>query len=107
MGWVRCFWDEEAIWFYFEIDTDGYVIRQIEFQEPGGEALAAASLAEWQEAQRDDRLGEYETVYGLTAETPISEWEGHDPQWLSVDEFATVWSTARQQIQNRHRHPPS
>ncbi|MBM7053724.1 hypothetical protein [Streptomyces durocortorensis] len=43
MRWVRCFWDEEAISFHFELDTDGYVIRQVEFQEPGGEALATTN----------------------------------------------------------------
>ncbi|WP_333741117.1 hypothetical protein [Streptomyces sp. IBSBF 2806] len=107
MRWVRCFWDEEAVSFYFELDTDGYVIRQVECREPGGEAVAAASLTEWQEAQNGNRWGEYESVYGLTAESPISEWEGHDPQWLSVDEFESVWSTARQELQDRHRHPPS
>ncbi|MFC9343785.1 hypothetical protein ACFT0G_28355 [Streptomyces sp. NPDC057020] len=51
------------------------------------------SLTEGQEAQRDGRSAEYEGVYGLTAEPPISEWEGHDPQPLSVDEFEVVWST--------------
>ncbi|MCC9709205.1 hypothetical protein E4N62_30520 [Streptomyces sp. MNU76] len=105
--WLRCFWDEEAVWFYFELDTDGYVIRQVELQEPGSKALAAASLVEWQEAQRDGRLAEYESVYGLTAEPPISEWEGHDPQWLSADEFEVVWSTARRQLQDRQRRHPS
>ncbi len=43
--WVRCLWDEEDVWFYFELDADGYVIRQIELQEPGSKALAVASLA--------------------------------------------------------------
>jgi hypothetical protein len=104
--WVRCFWDEDAVWFYFELDTDGYVIRQVELQEPGSKAVAAASLAEWQEAQRAGRLAEYDSVYGLTAESPISEWEGHEPQWLSVDEFEIVWSTARRQLQDRQRRHP-
>lgn len=105
--WVRCFWDEEDVWFYFELDADGYVIRQVELQEPGSKALAAASLVEWQEAQRDGRSAEYESVYGLTAEPPISEWEGHDPQSLSVDEFEIVWLTARGELQDRQRRPSS
>ncbi|MEV6594565.1 hypothetical protein [Streptomyces acidicola] len=105
--WVRCFWDEEAVWFYFELDNDGYVLRQIEVQEPGNKALAASSLAEWQEAQRDGRLTEHESVYGLTAEPPISEWEGHNPQRLSANEFEIVWSTARRQLQDRQRRHPS
>jgi hypothetical protein len=36
--WVRCFWGEEDVWFYFELDADGYVIRQVELQEPGSKA---------------------------------------------------------------------
>jgi hypothetical protein len=107
MRWPRCFWDEEAIWFYFELDTDGYVIRQVELQEPGNNALAAASLAEWKEAQNAGRVAEYERAYGLTAEPPASEWEGYDPEWLSVNEFESVWVTARQQIQDRQRQYPA
>lgn len=53
------------------------MIRQVELQEPGNKALTAASLAEWQEAQRAGRSAEYESVYGLTAEPPISGREGH------------------------------
>ncbi|GAA1545308.1 hypothetical protein GCM10009730_63000 [Streptomyces albidochromogenes] len=105
--WLRCFWADEAVWFYFELDTDGCVIRPVELQEPGNKALTAASLAEWQEAQSDGRLADYECVYGLTAELPISEWEGHDPQWLSANEFEVVWSTARRQLQDRQRRHPS
>ncbi|MBW8705143.1 hypothetical protein MBT84_36655 [Streptomyces sp. MBT84] len=105
--WLRCFWGEETVWFYFELDTDGYVIRQVELQELGSKALAAASLAEWQEAQRDGRLAEYESVYGLTAEPPIAEWEGHNPQWLSANEFEIVWSTARRELQDRERQHAS
>ncbi|MFE3635020.1 hypothetical protein [Streptomyces sp. NPDC059168] len=105
--WVRCFWDEEDVWFYFELDADGYVIRQVELQEPGNKALAAASSADWQEAHRDGRSAEYERLYGLTAEPPISEWEGHDPQSLSPDEFEIVWSTARSELEDRQRRSSS
>lgn len=101
--WVRCFWDEESIWFYFELDAETVVTRQVEVQQPGGGILATASLTEWQEAQTAGRLAEYEAAYGLTAELPFSEWEGHDPKWLSVEEFETVWTSARQRIQARLR----
>ncbi|MFI6588507.1 hypothetical protein [Embleya sp. NPDC050493] len=104
---LRCFWDGKAVCFYFELDTDGHVIRQVELQEPGSKALAAASLAEWQEARSAGQPADYESVYGLTAELPISEWEGHDPQWLSAGEFEIVWSTARRQLQDRQRWHPS
>jgi hypothetical protein len=99
--WLRCFWDEESVWFYFELDADGYVIRQIELAEPGGNVLAAASLDEWRQARSADRSAEYEKTYGSTAEPPIGEWEGYEPHWLSAVQFEAVWSRARQRIQER------
>ncbi|MFD7841275.1 hypothetical protein [Streptomyces sp. NPDC059761] len=101
--WLRCFWNEEDVWFYFELDADGQVIRQIELQEPGLTPLAAASLDEWQRAQEAGHLAEYETKYGLTAELPFQEWEGHEPSWLSAEEFEEVWTAARRQIELRSR----
>ncbi|MFE3645515.1 hypothetical protein [Streptomyces sp. NPDC059169] len=101
MRWPCCYWDEEGIWFYFELDVDGRVIRQVELQEPVLTPLAAASLDEWQRAQGAGRLEEYEAKYGLTAELPFQEWEGHDPSWLSAEEFEVVWTAARQQIELR------
>lgn len=91
------------MWFYFELDADGHVIRAVELQEPGDRARAVASLVEWQQAQNKGRPAEYEKVYGLTPEAPLCEWEGHEPQGLSANEFESVWVTARRQIQDRQR----
>ncbi|WP_432863730.1 hypothetical protein [Microbispora rosea] len=33
------------------------------------------------------RLGRYEATYGLTAETPVQEWEGYEPHTLTSAEF--------------------
>ncbi|MEE1843737.1 hypothetical protein ACIODX_27930 [Streptomyces sp. NPDC088190] len=101
--WLRCYWDEEGIWFYFELDASGQVTRQIELQGPGLTPLTAASLDEWIHAQETRRLAEYEAKYGLTAELPFEEWEGHEPQWLSVEEFEGVWAATRAQIELRPR----
>jgi hypothetical protein len=43
---MRCYWDEEDIWFYFEVDADGWVTRQIELQGSELTPIAAASLDE-------------------------------------------------------------
>lgn len=96
--WLRCFWDEESIWFYLELDEGGFVVRQIELAGPSGAVLAAACLSEWEQAHAEGRGIEYERVYGLTAQAPICEWEGHDPRWLSVDEFEQVWSATRARV---------
>ncbi|MFF0725059.1 hypothetical protein [Streptomyces sp. NPDC004134] len=92
---MRCHWEEEDIRFYFEIDADGIVTRQVELQGPMLTPIAAASLGEWQHARDAGRLADYEKTYGLTAEPPVSEWEGHHPEPLTAEEFEAVWDTAR------------
>ncbi|MER6114791.1 hypothetical protein [Streptomyces sp. NPDC001743] len=99
--WMRCYWDEEDIWFYFEVDAEGWVIRQIELEGPDPTPIAAASLEEWQRAHDVGRLDEYDSRFGITAELPVSEWEGHDPLPLTSEEFEEVWRTARQHIAAR------
>lgn len=79
---MRCYWDEEDVWFYFEVDAGGWVTRQIELQGPELTPIAAASLNEWQQAHEPGRLDEYDNRFGITAELPVSEWEGHDPEQL-------------------------
>ncbi|MET7518855.1 hypothetical protein ABZS88_36560 [Streptomyces sp. NPDC005480] len=36
------------------------------------------------------RLDEYDSRFGITAELPVSEWEGHDPEQLAFEEFEEV-----------------
>ncbi|MFE2875514.1 hypothetical protein ACFXG6_13780 [Streptomyces roseus] len=98
---MRCHWDEEDVWFYFEVDAEGWVTRQIEFEGPELTPIAAASLDAWQQASDAGRLDEYDGRFGITAELPVSEWEGHDPEQLTSDEFDEVWHSARQQIAAR------
>lgn len=100
---MRCYWDEEDIWFYLEVAAEGWVTRQIELEGPELTPIAAASLAEWQQAQDAGRLDEYERGFGMTAELRVSEWEGHDPVPLSSEEFEEVWDSARRQITARPR----
>ncbi|MET9803387.1 hypothetical protein [Streptomyces sp. NPDC006368] len=95
---MRCYWDEEDVWFYFEVDAEGWVTRQIELEGPELIPIAAASLAEWQSARDTGRLDEYDNRFGITAELPVSEWEGHDPEELTSDQFEEVWDSARRQI---------
>lgn len=98
---MRCHWDEEDIWFYFEVDARGWVTRQIELHGPDRTPSAAASLDEWQRAQEAGGLAEYEKQYGVTAELPVSQWEGHEPDQLTFQEFEEVWDVARRHIAAR------
>jgi hypothetical protein len=45
---MRCNWDEEDVGFYFEVDAEGWVTRQIELQGPELTPITAASLDERQ-----------------------------------------------------------
>jgi len=101
MRWFRCYWDEEDVWFYFEVDAEGLVIRQVELQGPDGNAIAAADLDEWQRAQASERLSTYEATYGFTAALPTPEWGDHEPEWLTTEAFEHVWGQARRQIAAR------
>lgn len=101
--WVRCHWDEEDLWFYFEIDAEGWVTRQIELHGPERTPLTAASLDEWQRAQEAGGLAEYEKKYGVTAELPVSRWEGYEPEPLTSQEFEEAWDVSRRQITTRSR----
>ncbi|MFI9063845.1 hypothetical protein ACIGQE_18440 [Streptomyces sp. NPDC053429] len=87
--WMRCYWDEQDTWFYFEFDAEGWVTRQVELEGPELTPIAAASL------------GECDSRFGTTAESPVSEWEGYDAEHLTSVEFEDVWGSARRQIAAR------
>ncbi|GGO49150.1 hypothetical protein GCM10012287_25820 [Streptomyces daqingensis] len=96
-----CYWDEEDTWFYFEVDAEDRVIRQVELEGPELTPVAAASLAEWLRACDTDRLDEYDSRFGITTDVPVSEWEGHDPEQLTSEEFEEIWNSARREIAAR------
>lgn len=73
--------------------------RQIELCGPERVPIAAASLAEWQEAQKAGTLSRYEATYGMTAEALVHEWEGYDPQPLTLSDFESVWRQARRHLE--------
>ncbi|MFH9968565.1 hypothetical protein ACH4PR_45965 [Streptomyces mirabilis] len=97
--WMRCYWDEDDTWFYFEVDAEGWVTRQVELQGSEMAPIAAASLDEWQHAQQLGALTEYERKFGVTAELPVPQWEGHEPDQLTSQEFEEVWNAARRDIE--------
>src|SRR4051812_18135822 len=101
--WFRSYWAEEDTWFYFEVDADGWVTRQVELQGPLEKPIAAASLAEWEAAQQAGTLADYGAAFGVTAEVPVHEGDAQEPQDLAAAEFETVWLTARATCQARAR----
>ncbi|GAA4597850.1 hypothetical protein GCM10023194_73850 [Planotetraspora phitsanulokensis] len=98
--WFRSYWDEADIWFYFEVDESGWVVRQVELQGPDGVPVVAASLEEWQHAQAAGRVNHYEATYGGTAERPVQEWDEHFPHTLTRAQFEAVWEQARRALES-------
>ena len=103
MRWFRSYWSEEDTWFYFEADAEGWVTRQIELEGPHEKPVAAASLAESEAAERAGSLADYESLFGSTAGLPVHQWEGYEPEDLTVEAFENVWLTARAACQTRDR----
>ena len=98
MRWLRSYWDEEEITYYFEADEDGWVLRQVELE--GSERLprAAAALAEWPDADADGlpAVRAYEASYGGLADQPITSWDPDFPhEEITAEVFEDIWSMAR------------
>lgn len=98
---MRCYWDEEDTWFYFEVDAEGWVTRQVELQGSELAPIAAASLDESRHAQQAGALAAYERKFGVTAQLPVPQWEGHEPEYLTLHGFEEVWDAARREIRAR------
>lgn len=92
---VRRFWDEESIWFYFELDEEGWVTRQIELQGPDRTPIAAASSSEWFTELDAGRIQQYEARFGGVADKPIAAEEIDHYEPVAAGAFEQLWETAR------------
>ncbi|MBQ0850264.1 hypothetical protein J8N05_18910 [Streptomyces sp. BH-SS-21] len=101
--WFRSYWAEDNTWFYFEVDADGWVTRQVELQGPLEKPVTAVASAEWEAARQAGTLADYEAMFGATAEVPVHEWDAHEPQDLTAGEFEIIWLTARAICQAKAR----
>jgi hypothetical protein len=101
--WLRSYWDEEDVLFFFEADVDGWVLRQVELRGSDRTPAVAAALAEWPDANRDgiQAVQAYEAKYGALADQPISDWDRGFPH-VEIDrpEFEEVWNRARAHLQS-------
>ena len=90
--WLESYWDEEDVWFYFEADEDGCVLRQVELSGPTRAPIMAASLAEWPDADSDgiDAVRRYESKYGSTAEVPLKDSDDVEYGEIERAEFLTL-----------------
>ncbi len=98
MRWLRHYWDEEDVMQFFEIDDEGWVVRQVELRGGPQTPTVAASRTELPDANRDGLavVQAYEAKYGVLAEQPMSKW---DADFRNADiervEFEAIWKMAR------------
>ncbi|MDQ3788663.1 MAG: hypothetical protein M3422_15645 [Actinomycetota bacterium] len=93
--WVRSYWDEEDTWFVLELDSEGWVTRQVDLRGPTATPVTAASLSEWCRELDAGRIGEYQATYGVLTEKPIEPAELVEFEEISAAEFERVWQHAR------------
>jgi hypothetical protein len=112
--WIRCDWTDSRGHSLecYELDHDGYPIREVRFRQPEYVATRAGSLAEtvaaWlagqSEEPRDRLLLEYEARFGGIDDQPIRYWDD-DFVAACVDiseaEFDCAWREARAQMEDR------
>jgi hypothetical protein len=102
--WLRCFYAEEALWCFFEVDEDDDVVRHVEVRTAGGRPVTAASLAEVLHLRDNADLAamqRYEERYGVLAEAGPGIWAAAPVQEISADEFERAWRQARRVSRSR------
>lgn len=98
--YVRSYWGDEDVTFFWEVAADGWITRSVELVGPERSVRAAASLAEVTSVRDTDGMTAvqaYERRYGVAPEKPVTGWDfPHDV--ISSNEFERVWSEARKAL---------
>lgn len=100
--WFRIYDEDEGLWRYFEVDGEGWAVRQVEVREADSVPVMAAS---WEEVLRlGDHGGlgamsRYERQYGVLAEGSLDGWrEQPHTNEISAQEFGRLWAEARRAL---------
>lgn len=101
--WVRWYWDQEDLWFWLEVDAEGWVTRQVELQGPQQTPIAAPSLTEWFHELEAGRIQQYQATYGTLVEQPFSDYELAKCDVVTGEEFEQVWTRARRTVEGSDR----
>lgn len=122
VNWIRAYWDEPELdgptadgldsskmEFLYELDADGHVLRAIELMGSDLVPVAAASLAEFWEAQAYLRQGatadliNYESRYGTVPESALAHRDHIPHDEILQTEFDSRWRNARQHLSLKPR----
>ena len=98
--WVKAYWSEEDVTFYWEVDGEGWVLRSAEFAGAERRPQAAATLEETLRERDGGDLHQYEARFGVVPETPLREWDfPHDV--ITPQEFEEAWKKARATVESQ------
>lgn len=98
--WIRSYWDEEDVTFYFEVRDDGWVTRQVELVGPDLSPRTASSVEEWMQELEAGRIQEYAAKYGPLADQSVTQWDPDFPhEDLTREEYGEIWLAARRSLE--------
>jgi hypothetical protein len=104
--WFRSHRVDGDVRYFFEVDDEGFVRRQVELEGTSGATNAASSSEEVEAAYRDNTIGEYFATYGLPEEWSTQAWD-HELEPFTEEEFEVVWVTAREACAAGSRSRPT
>ncbi|MGP3638486.1 hypothetical protein ACTU45_35210 [Streptomyces sp. 24-1644] len=100
--WIRAFNDGSGTWSFFELDDEGWALRQVDLQGPQRRPVTAACLAEVLKARDHADLAAmaaYERKYGVLAEGSLHGWHDADgTAEITQREFESTWAAARETL---------
>lgn len=106
-SWFRVHDEDEGLWLSFEVDDQGWAVRQVAVRETDAAPVTAASLAEVLRLRDHGDLGamrRYERRYGVLAEGRLDGWwEQPHAHEISAREFDRLWAEARRALTLRTR----
>jgi hypothetical protein len=88
---------------YYELDSDGFAVRNLDVDPATGEPISAVSRPEWNSARDYGDLYEYIAKFGRVAEGNIGEaLESHEPdEFITAAAFEAVWNRCRAHLERR------
>jgi hypothetical protein len=103
--WIEPYFAEDDLWQYFEIDEEGWVLRQVDLVGEYRTPTTAASRAELPRAHIDglEAVQRYESEFGVLSDAPIPSGDLVPPiRDIGAELFEEIWIRARTRLSSRH-----
>jgi hypothetical protein len=103
---IHEFFAEENRDLYYELDRDGYAVRNIDIDRANDESASAVARSEWNHARDYGDLYEYMARFGRIAEGKLGEdleatAADHPYDTISAEVFDQVWTRCRSDLERR------